>query len=164
MNAIIPVPSVAVDRAGTAPIEHDRPAIRTDAVYVVYTSIDETLTAVRVAGSFAKALGVPVSLVHIRAIPYALPVDRPVGISPIETDAFVARLRAESIEVNAREYLCRDRRSAIPAAFKPHSLIVVAGRRRWWRTQADFWRRALQAAGHYVVFVNNSEHKEKSHA
>jgi hypothetical protein len=149
----------------TPDVEHDAPSIRTDAVYVVYTSVDETLKALQVAGSFAKTLGVPVTLVHIRAIPYALPVDEPCGISPVETEAFTGCLRAEGPEVSVRTYLCRDKRSAIPAAFKPHSLIVVGGhRRRWWRTTADFWRRALEAAGHFVVFVDKAEHKEKSHA
>ena len=165
MNPILLAPSLTVQRPVVPDVEHDAPSIRTDAVYVMYTSIDETLRAVRVAGNFAKTLGVPVTLVHIRAIPYALPVDAPCGVSPVETESFVGCLRAEAPEVNVRTYLCRDRRSAIPAAFKPHSLIVVGGhQRRWWRTEADFWRRALEAAGHFVVFVDKAEQKEKSHA
>lgn len=166
MNPIIQIPSVAVDKPVTGKVEHehDAPSIRTDVIYVVHTSIDDTLRALPVAASFAKTLGVPVTLVHIRAIPYALPVDQPCGISPLETEGFVGRLRAEAPDVNVRTYLCRDRRSAIPVAFKPHALIVVAGQRRWWPTEADFWRRGLEAAGHFVVFVDKAEHKEKSHA
>ena len=165
MNPMIQAPAVAAERPLLPDVERDTPAIRTDRVYVVHTSsIEQTLTAVRVARSFATTFGVPVTVVHIRAIPYALPVDEPTGISPVEADAFLSRLRAESFDVSVREYLCRDRRSAVPVAFKPHSLIVVAGRRRWWRTQADFWRRTLEAAGHFVVFVETAELKEHSHA
>ena len=165
MNPVIQIPSEALDRPVTPHVEHDAPSIRTDVVYVVHTSIDETLRALPVAGNFANTLGVPVTLVHVRSIPYALPVDEPCGISPVETEAFADRLRAEGANVRVRTYLCRDRRSAIPAAFKPHSLIVVGGlQRRWWRTEADFWRRALEAAGHFVVFVDQAEHKEHSHA
>ena len=142
-----------------------RPAIRTDAVYVVFTSIDETLVAVRVAGDFAKTLGVPVTLVHFRAVPYALPVDEPCGMSPVETDAFLSRLRAGG---SRRPRPCllvpRRRCRSIPLAFNPHSLIVVAGRRRWWPTESERWRRTLEAAGHFVVFVDKAEHKERSHA
>ena len=164
MSQIIQLASAAVDAPGGPLLEPGNPAIRTDAVYVVYTSMDDTLAAVRVAGDFAKALGVPVMLIHFRTVPYALPVDAPCGISPVETDAFITRLRAEGLDIRVRVHLCRDGRRAIPLAFAPHSLIVVAGQRRWWPTESERWRRTLEAAGHFVVFVDTSGHKELSHA
>jgi hypothetical protein len=141
--------------------------IRTDSVYVVYTSFDDTLAAVRVAAGFAKAMDVSVTLVHFRTVPYALPVDAPSGISPVETDSFTARLRAEGLDVRVRVCLCRDERQAIPLAFTRPSLIVVAGRRGWWPTASDRWRRRLEAAGHLVVFADRAPRasiKESSHA
>jgi hypothetical protein len=164
MSHIIQLASSALETPSGPLLEPSDPAIRTDAVYAVYTSIEDTLAAVRVAGNFAKALGVPVTLIHFRTIPYALPVDEPSGLSPVETDAFIARLRAEDLDVRVRVCLCRDARRAIPLTFKSHSLIVVAGRRRWWPTEPERWRRILGAAGHFVVFVDRSEHKERSHA
>jgi hypothetical protein len=164
MSQIIQLASApAANRRMPAPEQH-HPAICTDTVHVVFTSIDDTLAAVRVAGDFAKALGVPVTLIHVRTVCYALPVDAPCGISPVETDAFIERLRAEGLDIRVRVWLCRDRRPAIPLVFKPHSLIVVAGRRGWWPTEPERWRRMLEAAGHFVVFVDASEHKEKAHA
>jgi hypothetical protein len=158
MNQIIQLASAAVaTRRMPAPEQHN-PAIRTDTVHVVFTSIDDTLAAVRVAGDFAKALGVPVTLIHVRTVCYALPVDAPCGMSPVETDAFIERLRAENLDVGVRVYVCRDERHAILLAFKPHSLIVVAGQRGWWPTESARWRRMLEAAGHFVVFVDKSEH------
>lgn len=133
-----------------------RQSIRTDGLYVVYTSFDDTLAAVGAAGTFAEPLGVPVTLVHLRTVPYTLPLDQPGGLSQVETDAFLARLREERPDVNVRVCLCRDRRRAIPMVFKPHSLIVVAGQRSWWPTEAERWRRALEAAGHFVVFVDTA--------
>jgi len=140
-------------------ITQPTPAVRTDAVYVVYTTPPETLAAVRVAYEFADALGLPVTVVHFRIVPYAVPVETPSGISPIETNGFVARLRAEGLNVRLRVYLCRDERRALPFVFKSHSLIVVAGPRRWWPTRAQNMRRLLEAAGHFVVFVNSSEYR-----
>jgi hypothetical protein len=164
MSQIIQLVPAAVKSPGGPLLEHSDPAIRTDAVYVVYTSIDDTLAAVRVAGDFAKPLGVPVTLIHFRTVPYALPVDEPSGMSPVETDAFITRLRAEGLDLRVRVYLSRDKHRTIPFAFKPHSLIMVAGRRSWWPTESERWRRMLEAAGHFVVFVDRSEHKERSHA
>ncbi len=60
MSPTLQIPSVPIDRSDGWDVERDTPSIRTDAVYVIYTSIDETLVAVRVAGDFAKTLGVPV--------------------------------------------------------------------------------------------------------
>ena len=164
MSQIIQLASAAVaNRRMPAPAQHN-PAIRTDTVNVVFTSIDDTIAAVRVAADFARSLGVPVTLIHVRTVRYALPVDEPGGMSPVETEAFIERLRAENVDIRVRVYLCRDQRPAIPLAFKPHSLIVVAGRRGWWPTESERWRRMLEAAGHFVVFVDTSEHKEKPHA
>jgi hypothetical protein len=162
MSQIIQLASAAVEAPRGPLLEASDPAVRTDAVYVVYTSIDDTLAALRVAGDFARALGVPVTLIHFRTVPYVLSVDEPAGVSPLETDAFVTRLRAEGLDTRVRVYLCRDRRRAIPLTFKPHSLIVVAGQRSWWPTGPEWWRRTLEAAGHFVVFVDTSEHKERS--
>jgi hypothetical protein len=164
MTPIIQLPSTAAGNPSAPRVQHDAPAVRTDTVYAVFTSIDDTLAAVRTAGDFAQPLGIPVTLVHFRTVPYTLAVDQPTGISPVDTDEFAARLSAECPDVNVRVYLCRDKRQAISMAFKPHSLIVVAGQRKWWRTESDWWRTALEVAGHFVVFVDKAEHMEKSHA
>ena len=158
MSRTIPLASAAVDDPSGSPLEHGDQAIRTDAVYVVFTSIEDTLAAVRVAGDFAKALGVPLTLTHFRTVPFALPLDKPGGLSPIETDVFLTRLRAEGLDMRVHVHLCRDERRAIPLAFKPQSLIVVAGRRRWWPTESARWRRMLEAAGHFVLFVDTAEY------
>jgi hypothetical protein len=158
MSPIIPLASAVVENSVGSRPEYNDPAIRTDAVYVVFTSTEDTLAAVRVAGDFAKALGVPLTLVHLRTVPFALPLDEPNGVSPIETDAFLTRLRAEGLDIRVRVHLCRDERRAIPLAFKPHSLILVAGCLRWWPTASDRWCRMLEAAGHVVLFVDTAEH------
>jgi len=164
MSQVIQLAPTGVRTPGDPCVEQGEPAIRTDTVYVVHTSEAETLAAVRVAGDFAKALGVPVTLVHFRTVPYPLAIDAPTGVSPVETDAFLARLRAEALDIRVRVYLCRDGRRSVPQALGPHSLIVIGGRRGWWPTASEQWRRTLEAAGHFVVFVDGSEHKERSHA
>jgi hypothetical protein len=164
MSQTIQLAPAPVEETRGRSLEHSVPTIRTDAVYVIYTSIEGTLAAVRVASDFGQALGVPVTLIHFRTVPYALPVDAPCGISPVETDAFLERLRAEGLDIRVNVYLCRDEHDAIPLALRPHSLIVAAGRRGWWPTESARRRRMLEAAGHYVVFVDTSEPKERFHA
>ncbi len=142
----------------------DEPALRTDTVSVVFTTVDDTLDAARVGARLADAMGVPLRLVHFRTVPPRVEVGEPAGISPLETTEFVDRLRAQGITAGVRVYLCRGEAQTIPWAFKPHSIVVIGGRRSWWPTRAERWRDALESAGHFVVFVDPSEHKEPSHA
>jgi len=45
----------------------------------------------------------------------------------------------------------------MPSVFKPHSLIVVGGRIGWLPTRPERMRRMLEAAGHFVMFVDASK-------
>jgi hypothetical protein len=144
------------------------PALRTDAVSVLYTTFEDTLEAVRVAADLAQAMLVPLRVVHFRTVPVQVPVNHPDGLSPVETDAFVGRLRQEGItSARVRVYLCRDEVTTIPFAFGPHSIVVIGGRRSRWPTRAERWRRALESAGHFVLFVDSSDHQgheDRAHA
>jgi hypothetical protein len=141
------------------PVSDDRD-LRTDAVYVLYTSIEETFMALRVASGFARELDVPLILVHYRAVPYPLAVDRPTGISPVEAEAFQERLRAEHLDVDCRVCLCRDEFRAVANGFNRPSLIVLGRARHWWpvRPRTDRWRQRLEAAGHFVVVAQEDSH------
>jgi hypothetical protein len=163
MNQVIQL-APQVERPRSRGPESETLAVRTDSVYIVFTTVDETFAAVRVAAGIGKAMDVPLTLIHFRAVPYPLSVDAPAGFSPVETDTFVSRLRAEGIDVRVRVYLCRNDQHAIPFALKPRCLIAVGGRRSWWPTLSERWRRRLEAAGHFVVFVDTAEHQERSHA
>jgi hypothetical protein len=97
----------AAARTASIPDSDDWP-IRIGAVHVLFTSVDETLAAVRIASDLAEALTVSLTLIHLRVVPFALPIDAPVGDSPVETDAFLDRLDSEGLNVSVRVCLCRD--------------------------------------------------------
>lgn len=144
----------SIDTAHLRTLDRDTPAIRTDAVYAVFTTTEDTFAALRTARALASAMAASLTLIHVRTVPYPLSVDTPNGVSAVETDAFLQRLRAQGYDVRVRVVLCRSEREAIPLAFRRHSLIVIAGRRRWWPTASERWRRQLETAGHFVVFVD----------
>lgn len=141
-----------------------QPAVQTDAVSVIYTGFEETLRAARVAADLAAKMNVPLRVVHFRTVPRQLDVDRPNGLSPIESEAFASRLVEEGISARARVYLCRDKAKTIPYAFKPRSIVVVGGHHSWLPTRIERWRHELEDAGHFVVLVDPSERKEHAHA
>jgi hypothetical protein len=138
--------------------------VRTDAVNVVFTTADDTLAAVHVASAIGKALAAPLTVFHFSPVPYPLADAAPAGVPTVEAETFIERVRAEGIEARVRVYLCGLDDHVLPNAFRPHSFIVVGGRRSWWPTAAERLRRRLEAAGHFVVFVDGSEQKESVRA
>jgi hypothetical protein len=159
MAEIVELSSAGEERRDRSkPWRNGAGALRTDEIYVLFTSLDETLAAVRVAKRLAVALGSGVTLVHLRAVPWGAPVEEPSGRSPLEADGVVERLAAEDVGVHVKVYLCRDARRAVSSAFKGRSLIVIGGRRHWWPTRSDRWRRTLEAEGHLVICVDEANH------
>src|ERR1700730_2492341 len=121
--------------AVAAPVRPDRdsaPGLQTSSVYVLFTTIEETRAGVRVASGFAKALEVPLTVLHLKTVSYAQPVDSPAGISPVETADFMAALQREGPgghNVRVEVYLCREALAAVSLALSSPSLVVIGGRR-----------------------------------
>jgi hypothetical protein len=148
-------------RASGGRTASDRPGRRSTGrapqqVYVLYTDVEETLCAVRVADQLASAIGGGVTVIHFRMFGFAEPLDHPAGPSPVEAAAFTAGLAAEDCDARVRVCLCRDARQAIRSVIDRHSLVVIGGRRRWWPTPSSRWRRTLEEEGYAVVFVPTS--------
>jgi hypothetical protein len=57
------------------------------------------------------------------------------------------------IKTTVHVYLCRDRVATLRAVLKPHSLVVIGGRRTWWPTSEKRLARQLRRSGHQVVFA-----------
>jgi hypothetical protein len=125
-------------------------------VFVIFTSTGDTLRAVRVASRLAREMRRGVTIIHFRPIGFAAPLEEPPGLSPVETDAFKARLAEEACDARIRVCVCRDARQAIPSVLPARSLVVVGGRHHWWPTRSDRWRRDLEARGYVVAFVDET--------
>lgn len=121
---------------------------------MVYTSEAATSAAARVALTLADRLTLPVTLVAFQR--RESPSADPAQATADSRKALLERLRADGRSVTSRVLVCRRIRQAIPVAFSPHSLVVIGGHRSWLPTSTERLRRALEAAGHYVVFVDRS--------
>jgi hypothetical protein len=134
-----------------------------DEVFVVCTTMDETLAAVRVAGTLGHALDVPLTLLDFRARTIHPLPDRD-DTTPERIRELLAVLGAADVAVRARVYVSDDVRAAVATAFRPHSLIVIGGNPSWWPTRLERLRRMLEAQGHFVVCARSEAQGETSHA
>jgi hypothetical protein len=128
------------------------------AVNVIFTDVQSTAAALKFAQSFARELGASISLRAAVAVPFQLPLDQPQISVAFLQDAMrelVAQLKSETFDPTIHLYLCRDRVWALSQVLNPDSLVVIAGRKRWWPTAETRMARALRAEGHRVIFVDS---------
>jgi hypothetical protein len=120
---------------------------------VVFTSVDATLAALKKAADLASRLTARITLVVPQVVPYPLPLQSP----PMLLDWCERRFRviaAQSpVETTVQIYLCRDRVETLRSVLKPHSVVVLGGRKRWWPTPESRLAGKLRAGGHEVVFA-----------
>jgi hypothetical protein len=124
-------------------------------VSVVFTSVTATLKALKEAAHLAAGLNARMSLVVPQIVPYPLPLDKP----PLHAEPNESRFRVLTggipVETNVRICLCRDRVEALISVLDRHSIVVVGGRRRWWRPSGDAaLARKLRRSGFDVVFMS----------
>jgi hypothetical protein len=135
---------------------HEPPGARPDSalnVTVIFTSVAATLSALRQAGALASRLQACITLIVLQIVPYPLPVNTP----PIPRDFTERQFRVlanqNSVATMVRIYLCRDRQETLRKVLPPHSLVVIGGYRRWWRTPEERLARQLERCGHEVVYA-----------
>ena len=122
-------------------------------VAVVFTSVDATVAALKRAGTLAESLGAHITLVVPQVVPYALPLTSPPVLLEFQEKRF-REIAAESpVDITVRLYLCRDDMEVLKKVLRPHSLVVVGGKKRFWPTPAKRLARRLQKAGHEVIFA-----------
>ena len=122
-------------------------------VLVIFTDAPGTLAALQMANELAQELGAHIRLLVPYEVPYTLPLTKPAV--PVEfLEGQISNLADKTrLEVAAHIYLCRDKRRTLELLLRPHSLIVVGGKKRWWSTCAQKLAQGLQKDGHHVIFA-----------
>ena len=147
-GALTLTPSIV--RTGRARVEETPARLN---VFVVFTSVEATLAALKQAGCLAAELGGRIILMALQVVPYPLPLTKP----PVGIDWNERRLRliaGEShVETIVHVHLCRDWQRALEDALRAHSLVVLGGRKRWWPTRESKLARRLHGAGHEVILI-----------
>ncbi len=122
-------------------------------VNVLYTTYSGTLAALRAAAQLGANLKICSKVTRLCAVPYPLPLERP-AISRDFLEEQMRRLACESsVEFTAQICLCREPQRTLRELFPPHSLIVIANKKRWWLEKEHRWVKVLKEIGHKVILV-----------
>ncbi len=122
-------------------------------ISVVFTSVESTLGALKQAGALAQPLGAHITLIVPQVVPYPLPLESPPVLLDFNESRFFAIARESRIATSVRIYLCRDRWDLLSKSLRPHSLVVLGARKRWWPTPEAPLAKRLRRMGHEVVVV-----------
>ncbi|MGA2986938.1 MAG: hypothetical protein ABSG32_24315 [Terriglobia bacterium] len=122
-------------------------------VLVIFTDAAGTLAALQMAEGLAQKLGAHIRLLVPYEVPYTLPLTKP----PISVEFLEGQIRdlagKTRLEVSAHIFLCRDKMRTLKLLLRPHSCVVVGGKKRWWPTSAQRLAQGLQKDGHQVIFA-----------
>jgi len=121
-------------------------------ISVVFTTVEATLAALRKAATLAAKMRARIALLVPQIVPYPLPLTSPPILLDFNERRFRVMAEQAAVETSVRLYLCRDRRDMLKTALQSHSVVVLAGPKRWWPTSETLLARALRNAGHEVVF------------
>ena len=122
-------------------------------ITVIFTSVEATVTALQKAGALAESLSARITLVVPQIVPFPLPLTSPPVLLDFQENRFREIASQSPVDITVQLYLCRDSMETLNKVLKPHSLIVVGGRKRVWPTAAKKLARKLRKAGHEVIFT-----------
>jgi hypothetical protein len=122
-------------------------------VFVVATSPELLNSSLEAARQLTRELGAQIEVLAPYVVPYPLDLNHP----PVEPSFLEKKLLSENASLTevekVRILLCRDESEAVLGALAPKSIVVLAVRKRWWKTREDCLADALNKAGHQVVIA-----------
>jgi hypothetical protein len=122
-------------------------------IAVIFTSVGATIAALKRAGTMAESLGARITLVVPQIVPYPLPLTSPPVLLEFQEKRFRNIASESPIDISVHLYLCRDELETLKTVLKPHSLVVIGGRKRFWLTREKSMARKLRRSGHDVIFT-----------
>jgi hypothetical protein len=122
-------------------------------VVVLHTDTKRTLEALKAAANLAQGLTARIRLVVPQVVPYPLPVNAPDVPAAFTGRRFHALVSGARIDTYVDIRLGREKREILESALRPHSMVVLGGRRRWWPNEESSLAHRLERMGHHVVFA-----------
>lgn len=116
-------------------------------IAVVFTSIEATLSALRVAASIGSRLRAGLTLVVPQVVSQRLSLTSPLNAIRFDKRHFRVLVGRRPVHANVRILPCRDREAALTAVLKPHSTVVIGDSRHWWASSERRFARKLSRAG-----------------
>ncbi len=136
--------------AGIRAVEPAQQVAELDLVVPV-TTPDLTRAAVEAAGRMGGGLNASLRLIRIQVVPFPMELTQ----SPVYLDFLRSQLESyrSDLPLAAEIRLAREFEPGLLGTLTPDSIVVLASRKRLWRTRNERLAANLRKAGHNVVLV-----------
>ena len=121
-------------------------------IVVPYTTPRLTRLALREAQELASKLPSRVRLLRMLTVPYPLDLRYP----PLELHILREQTRQVARGIATAEivlFLTRDPEQSLLKIMRPGSIVVMASKKRWWRTAQERLKGFCERHGHHVALV-----------
>lgn len=123
---------------------------------VIYTTTEGTLCALKLANQLVKDLRARIRLVAAEVVPFRLPLEYPMISTKFLRQRQTRLVEESGLETDAVSIeicLCREPKKALKEYLSPGSLVVLGGKKRWWRAEQRL-AKWLGRADHQVLFAD----------
>jgi hypothetical protein len=131
-------------------------------VTVIATTVEGTKAALNAAASLAKDLAAKTVLLNVDVVPPRFPLNQQrasLEITIKQQRSLLLQSSANDEDIAIRICLCRDRDQCLLHVLRRRALVVIGGRRSWWRRGEEKLEHALRRLGHHVIFIDIDREK-----
>ena len=125
-------------------------------ISVIFTSLQATIAALKMAATLAKGFRAYIRLVVPEVVPYPVPLNYPTVRWEFREQKLREIACESSVDTMVLVYLCRDRLATLKAVLKPGSIVIIGGRRRWWPTAEKNLAQNMRRLGREVFFAETN--------
>ena len=116
---------------------------------VPFTDPAMTRAAVAAASTMARGLRAALRLVRVQVVPFPCDLNHP--LIPLSFLRGQLEGFRSTLPIRAEVRLAREMHSGLSSALRPDSVVVLASKKRWWRTRTERLAAALRRAGYRTV-------------
>jgi hypothetical protein len=137
-------------QAGPAIVEQAPQAAELDIV-IPFTTPELTRTAINAANRMGAGLHAALRLVRVQVVPFELDLNRP----PVFIDFLKEQLGGfkSTLPLAGEVRLARDFEDGLKSTLGPDSVVILATKRRPWKTSTERLSRSLRRSGYRTVLV-----------
>jgi hypothetical protein len=131
---------------------------------VVFTTHAGTRAALVATTAWQSCLDARIVLWYAFGVPHAFPLDSP-PVSPAFTEQRLTGLALNCCadrEIEIQICHCRGERECLGSIIRSGSIILLGGRKRWWRTNEEGLTRFFDSRGYRALFIPIQENVSDS--
>ncbi len=128
-------------------------------VHVVFTNWIGTKAALRMAGEWVRGLDARIVVWFPQVVPRQFPMTKP-PVSSVFAERRLGSMAleyCEDAEISLQMCYCTNLRRCLANVLGPDSVVLVGGKKRWWRSTEQKLAGFLKSCGHRVLFISTEE-------